>query len=262
MQLNREISNLKSELEDQERDAEDILKKYQLHIHNYSLDSHRFNDLNNQIDILGVENRMLKDKLRGMEEKCSFYESSWVDRAQLNKMENKLREVENKLEFENMHLIRLQNHLDRVKQQYENAQNEIELILNREKKCEENLRRAQRHNKDILEEFGELKKKLIDYEESKKRIEQQNEILERELDSCRSEIKISQTRLEAFQNAFSAMNESESDDEDDDQIDDASELADEEDFSETIDSERGSSSKFLNVSMSKMSVKSGDLNQN
>ncbi|RNA37443.1 unconventional myosin-XVIIIa, partial [Brachionus plicatilis] len=254
--LNREIGNLKSELEEQERDADEILKKYQLNIHNYSLDSHRFTDLNNQIDILSVENRMLKEKIREMEEKCSFYESSWIDRTESKKMENKLRELENKLEFESTHRIRLQNHLDRVKQQYENSQNEIELILGREKKCEENLRKVQRHSKEILEEFGDLKKKLIDYEETKKRIEQQNEILERELDSCRSEIKINQTRLEAFQNAFNAMNES--DDEDDEQNDDESDLA--EDFSDITDSDRASSSKFLNVSMSKMSVKSGDLN--
>ncbi len=57
-----------------------------------------------------------------------------------------------------------------MKQQYENASNEIELILSREKKCEEQLRRAQRNNKDTLEEFGEIKKKLIDLDETKKRL--------------------------------------------------------------------------------------------
>ena len=34
MNLNRELNNLKSQLEEQERDADDILKKYQNHIQN------------------------------------------------------------------------------------------------------------------------------------------------------------------------------------------------------------------------------------
>ena len=34
MHLNREVNNLKSQLEEQERDADDILKKYQNHIQN------------------------------------------------------------------------------------------------------------------------------------------------------------------------------------------------------------------------------------
>lgn len=65
---------------------------------------------------------------------------------------------------------KIKNQLERVKQQYENSSNEIEIILTREKKCEEQLRKAQRNNKETLEEFGEIKKKLIDLEETKKRL--------------------------------------------------------------------------------------------
>lgn len=216
MHLNRELNNLRSELEEQERDADEILKKYQNHIHNYTLDSHRFIELSNQIDILTIENRILKEKVRELEDKVSYYETSWVDQTELNKIENRTREFESKLEFEVTHKTKIQNQLDRVKQQYENSLNEIEIILSREKKCEDTLRKSQRGNKEILEEFGEIKKRLIDLEESKKRVEQQNEILERELDSSRSEIKINLTRLEAFQNALNTINESEDDDDDDD----------------------------------------------
>lgn len=34
MHMNREMNNLKSELEEQERDADDVLKKYQNHVQN------------------------------------------------------------------------------------------------------------------------------------------------------------------------------------------------------------------------------------
>ena len=57
--------------------------------------------------------------------------------------------------------------------------------------------------------------------------EQQNEILERELDSSKSEIKINQNRLEAFQNAFNSMNNEDEDDEDDDEESDDDEEEDE-----------------------------------
>ena len=36
MHLNRDVNNLKSQLEEQEKDTEDILKKYQNHIQSVS----------------------------------------------------------------------------------------------------------------------------------------------------------------------------------------------------------------------------------
>lgn len=193
MHMNREINNLKSELDEQERDADEVLKKYQNHVQNvslaalllfsnfiwdlifvvvvkYTLDSHRFIDLNNQIDLLTVENRLLKEKIRELEEKCSYYESSCVDKTLVSKLEHKTRDLEGKLEFETTFKTRIQNQLERVKQQYESSSNEIEQLLAREKKCEEQLRKAQRNNKETLEEYGEIKKKLIDLEETKKRL--------------------------------------------------------------------------------------------
>ena len=218
MHFGHEVNNLKAELEEQERDTDEIMKKYQAHMQNYSLDSHRFIDLNNQIDILTVENRLLKEKAREMEEKISHFENFWVDKAVLNKIESRLRDAENKHEFEQTQRSKFQNQLERVKAQYDNSLSEIETILVREKKCEDQLKKAQRANKETLEEFGDLKKKLIDLEESKKRLEKQNEILEKELESLKMELKVSANRLEAFQMAFNSMNESEEEDEEDDEL--------------------------------------------
>lgn len=44
--------------------------------------------------------------------------------------------------------------------------------------------------------------------------EQQNEILEKELEAARSEIKLNATRLDAFQNAFNSINDEIESDED------------------------------------------------
>lgn len=139
-------------------------------IKQYTLDSQRFIDLNNQIDLLTVENRLLKEKIRELEEKCGYYESSYVDKTVVSKLEHKMRDLEGKLEFETTFKTRIQNQLERVKQQNESSSNEIEQLLAREKKCEEQLRKAQRNNKETLEEYGEIKKKLIDLEETKKRL--------------------------------------------------------------------------------------------
>jgi myosin-18 len=220
MMLNREINNLKSQLEEQEKDADEILKKYQNHIQNYSFDSHKFIDLSNQIDILTIENRILKEKIRELEEKVGFYESSWVDKMTLNKIEGKVRDLECKLDLETTHKHRLQNQLERVKQQYEKSLHDIDVISSREKKCEDALKKTHKQNREYLEELGDLRKKLIDIEETRKRLDQQNEILEKELESSRGEIKVNQNRLEAFQNAFNLMNNDEDEEEDDDYIDD------------------------------------------
>jgi len=132
--LNREVNNLKSQLEEQERDADDSLKKYQNHIQNvillllfflnkiinyffeikYSLDSHRFIDLNNQIDLITIENRILKEKIREMEEKVNYYENAYVDKSVLNKLESKLRDLECKLDLELSHKTRLQVYILKI----------------------------------------------------------------------------------------------------------------------------------------------------
>jgi len=134
--LNREVNNLKSQLEEQERDADDSLKKYQNHIQNvilllllllflnkiinyffeikYSLDSHRFIDLNNQIDLITIANRILKEKIREMEEKVNYYENAYVDKSVLNKLESKLRDLECKLDLELSHKTRLQVYILKI----------------------------------------------------------------------------------------------------------------------------------------------------
>lgn len=60
-----------------------------------------------------------------------------------------------------------------------------------------------------------------------KQKEQQNEILERELESAKAELNVSSKRLEAFQNALNEINNDEEDDEDDD--DDENLLEDDDD---------------------------------
>lgn len=134
--MNREVNNLKSQLEEQERDADDSLKKYQNHIQNvilllllllflnkiinyffeikYSLDSHRFIDLNNQIDLITIANRILKEKIREMEEKVNYYENAYVDKSVLNKLESKLRDLECKLDLELSHKTRLQVYILKI----------------------------------------------------------------------------------------------------------------------------------------------------
>ncbi len=74
----------------------------------YSLDSHRFIDLNNQIDLITIENRILKEKIREMEEKVNYYENAYVDKSVMNKLESKLRDLECKLDLELSHKTRLQ----------------------------------------------------------------------------------------------------------------------------------------------------------
>ena len=120
--------------------------------------------------MLTIENRILKEKIREYEEKISYYENSWVDKSVLNKNESKIRDLECKLDLEVTHKTRFQNQLERVKQQYEKSLAEIDHISVREKKTEDTFKRSQRQNKEASEELGELKRKIIDLEETKKRL--------------------------------------------------------------------------------------------
>lgn len=170
MHLNREIINLKSQLEDQERDTDELVKKFQTQFQTKSIDSHHFIELNNQIDVVNIENRMLKEKIRSYEEKISLLETTRVEKSTVNTIESKIRDLEGKLDLEVTQKTRLQSQLERARQQYEKAMNEVENISAREKKVEDTLKKSQRQNKEANEEFGDVQKKLIDLEETKKRL--------------------------------------------------------------------------------------------
>lgn len=168
--LNREVSNLKCQLDDEERDMDELLKKLQKQVQANSLDSNHFSDLNNQMDIISAENRTLKEKIREYEDKICVFETTWVERCQITKLESRLRDLECKLDLETTQKIRFQNQLDRVKQQHEKSLSQYESIVAREKKIEDMLKKSQRQNKDATEEFGDVQKKIIDLEETRKRL--------------------------------------------------------------------------------------------
>ena len=98
--------------------------------------------------------------------------------------------------------------MERLKQQYDKTLDEYEQLSSREKKTEDGFKRINRHNKETQEEIMDLKKKLIDYDENKKRLEDVNDILEKELTNCKNELKVAINRIDNFKNALNAMNDS------------------------------------------------------
>ena len=113
---------------------------------------------------------MLKEKIREHEDKISIFESTWVEKTSLNKIESKIRDLEYKLDLESTHKTRIQTQLERVKQQHEKSTAQAEIIMSREKKLEDTLKKSQRQNKDAIEEFADVQKKIIDLEETRKRL--------------------------------------------------------------------------------------------
>ena len=62
--------------------------------------------------MLTIENRLLKEKIRELEEKVNYYENAYVDKSVLNKLESKLRDLECKLDLETTYKSRLQVNLN------------------------------------------------------------------------------------------------------------------------------------------------------
>ena len=142
MYLTHEVTNVKFLLEDQERNAEKILKKYQAHLatctadanSNNNSNSNNNNNNNNHTDgkssgeaaqwaeIMETDNRLLKEKnielevnnrslrerIKESEERLIALESSLADKATLNKLEAKCRELEDKLGSESIQRQRIQ----------------------------------------------------------------------------------------------------------------------------------------------------------
>ena len=56
---------------------------------------------------MSSEKRLLKEKIRELEEKILFFENNWIDKSDLIKLETRNREIECKLDLEITHKQRI-----------------------------------------------------------------------------------------------------------------------------------------------------------
>ncbi|XP_052268542.1 unconventional myosin-XVIIIa-like isoform X7 [Dreissena polymorpha] len=202
MALLREKTELQSQLEENEEDMADILKKYKAVVQQQSLDQITLNDRLQQIEELVTERDKLKSEVNDLKSRVQTFEENSVDKTAVQRLENKIRDLETKLELETTNKHRLEVQLGRTKEQCERVTEEKEQLNTAKAQAEENIKRVQRQLRDLRDEFSDVQKREMEMAHKYKENENKVAELESDFEQNQSDLKLAFKRISDLQAAL------------------------------------------------------------
>ncbi|XP_055861175.1 unconventional myosin-XVIIIa-like isoform X2 [Biomphalaria glabrata] len=230
MSLMREKTDLQSRLEEMEEDMNDVMKKYKAAVQQQSVDQITLSDQMTQIEELITERDKFKQEVSDLQSRVQSYDETMVDKHKVERLETKVRDVENRLELEVTTRQRLENQVSRLKEQIERLTTEKEDLNLAKMSADEANKRVQKQLRDLREEFAEVQKRELEASQKKKEMESRVEELEAEHEHHQSDLKLALKRITDLQAALEDDLDSDSDalmsDSDDDDMSDSDDLND------------------------------------
>ncbi|NXF95183.1 MY18A protein, partial [Eubucco bourcierii] len=208
--LQREKNEVQSRLEEDQEDMNELMKKHKAAVAQASRDLAQMNDLQAQLEEVNKEKQELQEKLQGLQSQLEFLEQSMVDKSLVSRQEAKIRELENRLEFERTQVKRLESLATRLKENMEKLTEERDQRAAAENREKEQNKRLQRQLRDVKEEMGELAKKEAEASRKKHELEMDLESLEAANQSLQSDLKLAFKRIGDLQAAIEDEMESDS----------------------------------------------------
>ncbi|NXN06457.1 MY18A protein, partial [Indicator maculatus] len=208
--LQREKNEVQSRLEEDQEDMNELMKKHKAAVAQASRDLAQMNDLQAQLEEVSKEKQELQEKLQGLQSQLEFLEQSMVDKSLVSRQEAKIRELENRLEFERTQVKRLESLATRLKENMEKLTEERDQRAAAESREKEQNKRLQRQLRDVKEEMGELAKKEAEASRKKHELEMDLESLEAANQSLQSDLKLAFKRIGDLQAAIEDEMESDS----------------------------------------------------
>ncbi|NXG52127.1 MY18A protein, partial [Psilopogon haemacephalus] len=208
--LQREKNEVQSRLEEDQEDMNELMKKHKAAVAQASRDLAQMNDLQTQLEEVSKEKQELQEKLQGLQSQMEFLEQSMVDKSLVSRQEAKIRELENRLEFERTQVKRLESLATRLKENMEKLTEERDQRAAAENREKEQNKRLQRQLRDVKEEMGELAKKEAEASRKKHELEMDLESLEAANQSLQSDLKLAFKRIGDLQAAIEDEMESDS----------------------------------------------------
>ncbi|XP_064022082.1 unconventional myosin-XVIIIa isoform X5 [Pogoniulus pusillus] len=208
--LQREKNEVQSRLEEDQEDMNELMKKHKAAVAQASRDLAQMNDLQAQLEEVSKEKQELQEKLQGLQSQLEFLEQSMVDKSLVSRQEAKIRELENRLEFERTQVKRLESLATRLKENMEKLTEERDQRAAAENREKEQNKRLQRQLRDVKEEMGELAKKEAEASRKKHELEMDLESLEAANQSLQSDLKLAFKRIGDLQAAIEDEMESDS----------------------------------------------------
>merc|ERR1719225_2140890 len=146
--LAREKADLSSQLEENEEEMHDIMRKYKASVAQVTTDQITIQDQASSIQMLQDDKAKLKEQLAELLQKVDCMDMDTVSNLTMKRLEMKIRELESKMELELTTKGRMDTQITRLKENIENDD-----IRARELASQESQKKLGRQLRDLREDF-------------------------------------------------------------------------------------------------------------
>ncbi|CAH1986856.1 unnamed protein product [Acanthoscelides obtectus] len=202
--LLREKADLQTQLEENEEELAEVLKKFKGTVQQMSLDQMALQEQVSLVSELEIERNHLKEQLAELTSKLESAESMGDASSNLlvKRSELKVKELESKLELEQTTRSRLEVQITRLKEAVDKAQNDTAQTRVKEQQAQDQIRKLQRQLREIKEELNKSLAKESEVILKKKELEKRCEVLETESATARTDLRLALKRIEDLQSAI------------------------------------------------------------
>ncbi|CAG9854343.1 unnamed protein product [Phyllotreta striolata] len=202
--LLREKSDLQTQLEENEEELAEVLKKFKGTVQQMSLDQMALQEQVSLVSELEIERNHLKEQLAELTTKLESVESMGESSSNLlvKRSELKVKELESKLELEQTTRSRLEVQISRLKETVEKLQSDLGNARLKEQQCQDQIKKLQRQIREVKEELNVSLAKESEVIIKKKELEKRCESLEAEAATSRTDLRLALKRIEDLQSAI------------------------------------------------------------
>lgn len=204
MTLTRECSQLQSQLDENEEELAEVLKKYRAAVTQLSTEQMSLQEQASRVAELETERASLKEQLAELSSRLENIEIHGDPTSSLTvkRLQLKTKELESKLELEQTTRSRMEVQIARLKETTERLQSECETLRAKEYSAQENARRSARTVREMRVEIANLTSKEQEGQVQKRDLEKKLEAAENELNGVRADLRLALQRIEDLQCAI------------------------------------------------------------
>merc|ERR1711963_337994 len=211
MRVSREKTDFASQLEDNEEELHEVMKKFKASVAQLGVDQITIQEQSNRITDLEEEKNGLKEQVAELTTRISSLEGENNTNPTQSRLELKVKELESKLELEQTTRTRMDTQINRLKEAIEKLNHESDALRNKEASAQDNVRKLQRALRELKEDYANLQQKEIDANAKKSEYEKLHELAEAETITAKNDLKLALKRIEDLQTAINGELDSESD---------------------------------------------------
>jgi len=203
LRLSREKADLITNLQENEEELQDVMRKYKASVAAVSTDQITIQDQAATIQELENERNKLREQYAEISQRLEHMDGENVSTAQHKRIELKIRELESKLELEKTTKGRMETQIYRQKEVIEKMTREMDDLRMKEQNSQDDQKKIARQLRDLREELSTLQGKEVEMAHKKSDLEKQLEVSEAETLTVRNDLKTALKRIEDLQVAIS-----------------------------------------------------------